>query len=232
MEEEPRMAFSASSFFAGVGTVGLMVAAGFGGGIVLSQSMLDGKPRELSKVERQAAERQAEPLFTPTPVVVKPAQANAAPTTPGVEAAATPPGKIEDTTAAAKATETKPRETVDLREAANNPEAAKAEEKAHKSSERRKTAKERRKQRKEERRLARERERERRLAAEAAREPGDWNGDDAPLRVRGDEDGRRPRRVVVINDNDDANTGLAFRRQERLDQREEKSFFGLDFGGR
>ena len=66
------MTFNAASFFAGIGTVMFLLAAGFGGGILMSGMLTDNTPREPSKIERRAAET-APPAVTTKPVAVAPA---------------------------------------------------------------------------------------------------------------------------------------------------------------
>jgi len=66
------MTFNAPSFFAGVGTVLVLLGAGFGGGVLMSGVLSDSTPREPNRVERRAAET-APPVITTKPVPVAPA---------------------------------------------------------------------------------------------------------------------------------------------------------------
>ena len=59
------MTLNVPSFFAGIGTVVLLLTLGFGGGVMMS-GMINDKPREPGKVEKWAAEQKA-PAETKTP---------------------------------------------------------------------------------------------------------------------------------------------------------------------
>lgn len=68
------MTFNAPSFFVGVGTVVILLAFGFGGGVLVSGIVSDTAPREPSRVERRAAATEpAPPTITTKPVAVAPA---------------------------------------------------------------------------------------------------------------------------------------------------------------
>jgi hypothetical protein len=64
------MTFNAPSFFAGVGTVAVLMVAGFGAGVLMSGALTGDGPREPSKVERRAAEATKPPAITSDPVPV------------------------------------------------------------------------------------------------------------------------------------------------------------------
>jgi len=88
------MTLNVPSFFAGIGTVVVLLTLGFGGGVMMSGVISD-KPREPAKVEKwaaearksPAAETEKPPVVTATPVPVAPAPAPA-PVTPTPVAAA------------------------------------------------------------------------------------------------------------------------------------------------
>src|SRR6186713_1692174 len=91
---EGAMTLNVPSFFAGIGTVVVLLTLGFGGGVMMSGVISD-KPREPAKVEKwaaearksPAAETEKPPVVTATPVPVAPAPAPA-PVTPTPVAAA------------------------------------------------------------------------------------------------------------------------------------------------
>ena len=79
------MTLNVPSFFAGIGTVVVLLTLGFGGGVLMSGVISD-KPREPGKVEKWAVEQKASAeqktpdaqkpaIITATPVPVAPAQA-------------------------------------------------------------------------------------------------------------------------------------------------------------
>ena len=95
------MTFNAPSFFAGVGTVAVLMVAGFGAGVLISGALTGDGPREpskvASKVERRAAEAIKPSTITNAPVPVVEArkaelttQASAAPPQPQNSAEQTP----------------------------------------------------------------------------------------------------------------------------------------------
>src|SRR6185503_14469131 len=64
--------FSTSSFFAGVGTVVVTMALGFGGGVLLTGAFTGGEVRQPNKLERQAVDQsQIKPAAAPVPVIPK-----------------------------------------------------------------------------------------------------------------------------------------------------------------
>ena len=96
------MTLNVPSFFAGIGTVVMLLTLGFGGGVLMSGVITD-KPREPGKVEKWAAEAQKAPaeqkapeapkpppIITATPVPVGPAQAAPPPPQPIVNAEPAP----------------------------------------------------------------------------------------------------------------------------------------------
>src|SRR2546429_372260 len=81
------MTFNAPSFFAGVGTVVVLLVAGFGGGVLMSTMMTGDGSREPNKIERRAAESAKPPTVASDPVpAVEDRKAE-----PVVQAAAVPP---------------------------------------------------------------------------------------------------------------------------------------------
>src|SRR5437763_3746676 len=81
------MTFNAPSFFAGIGTVVVLLVAGFGGGVLMSTMMTGDSSREPNKIERRAAESAKPPTVASDPVpVVEDRKAE-----PVVQAAAVPP---------------------------------------------------------------------------------------------------------------------------------------------
>jgi hypothetical protein len=61
------MAFNASSFFAGIGTVLVTTAIGFGGAILATDAFVGTGGRELSKVEQRVSQARVIPLSEPSP---------------------------------------------------------------------------------------------------------------------------------------------------------------------
>jgi hypothetical protein len=85
------MTFNAPSFFVGVGTVVVLLAFGFGGGVLVSGILSDNGPREPSRVERRAAATEAAPpTITTKPVPVTPAPADLQASTPKPDPAPKP----------------------------------------------------------------------------------------------------------------------------------------------
>ena len=81
------MTLNAPSFFAGIGTVVVLLVAGFGGGVLMSAMMTGDGPREPNKIERRAAEAAKPPTVASDPVPTVEDRK----TEPVVQAVAAPP---------------------------------------------------------------------------------------------------------------------------------------------